>query len=94
MSIIIQIKTIIFSIIFGVFFSIALRFNYKYIVGSKKLFSAILTFLFVLVFTLLYFIILKYINYGIFHQYEILCIIIGFLVENLVYSVVEKRLKK
>lgn len=94
MSIDIQIKTILFSFVFGFIFSICLNFNYKYIIGKKKVLSPILTFLFVLVFTLLYFIILKNINYGIFHVYEIFCIFFGFLFENLMYGMVEKYRKK
>lgn len=90
MDIIVQVKTILFSIAFGIVFSIALRFNYKYIIGNRKILSFILTLLFVFVFTLLYFIILRYINYGIFNYYEIISIVIGFIFE----SVVEKKLKK
>ena len=94
MDIDIQIKIILFSLVFGFIFSFFLRFNYKYIVGCKKFLSFILSFLFVLVSSLLYFIILKKINFGIFHQYEILCIVIGFFFENLVVCMVEKKLKK
>ena len=94
MSINIQIKTILFSAFFGIVFSLFLGFNYKYIVGMRKLLSPILTLLFVLVFTLLYFICLNHINYGVFHIYEIFCIIFGFLFENLVYGIVEKKRKK
>ena len=93
MSIIVQIKTILFSIIYGVFFSFVVGINYKYIIG-KGIFSLIISFLLVLVLTLLYFIILRYINYGVFHYIEILSIIVGFIIENLIYRIVEKRLKK
>lgn len=94
MSIIVQIKTILFSILFGIIFSVVIGLNYKYICGTKKILSFILTFMLVLVFTLLYFICLKYINFGIFHYYEILSIIFGFIVENLFYRIVEKKIKK
>lgn len=93
MSIDIQIKTIFFSLIYGFVFSLVVGLNYKYISG-KKLVSFILTFMLVLVFTLLFFIVLKRINYGVFHYYEILSILLGFLLENLVYRLVEKKLKK
>lgn len=94
MDIIVQIKTIIFSFLFGIFFSIMLGLNYKYITGSRKFLSIILTFMFVIVNVLLYFIIMKKINDGIFHQYEVLFIILGFLFENLIYRLVYKKLKK
>jgi len=91
MDIIVQIKTIIFSIVFGFVFSLFLHFNYKYIVGGKLL-SFIFTFLFVLVFTFLFFIGLQYINNGVFHFYEIVCIAIGFTLESLIF--IEKKFKK
>lgn len=94
MNIIVQIKTILFSIVFGFLFSISLRFNYKYIIGSKKILSIILTLLFVIVFTLFYFILLEYINCGIFNYYEIISIVLGFVIENLVVMIVEKKIKK
>lgn len=93
MSIIVQIKTILFSIFFGVLFSFVVGLNYKYIVG-KGIFSFVLSFMLVLVMTLFYFIILRYINFGVFHYIELLSIIFGFIVENLVFGIVEKRLKK
>jgi len=93
MSIDIQIKTILFSLIYGFVFSFVIGLNYKYICG-KGLFSFILSFMLVLVFTLIFFIGLKYINYGVFHCHEVLAIIIGFLLENLMYSFVEKKFKK
>ena len=93
MSIVVQIKTIIFSVLYGVFFSFVVGLNYKYIVG-KGMFSLILSLMLVLVLTLLYFIVLRYINFGIFHYIEILSIIFGFFVENLIFGIVEKRLKK
>ena len=93
MDISIQFKTIIFSILYGVFFSLMLSINYKYLIGNKYL-SIIVSLLFVIVNVLIYFIILKKINYGIFHPYEILCIVIGFIVENLLSHLVYKKIKK
>lgn len=91
MDIIVQIKTIVFSFVFGFLFSLLLRFNYKYIVG-RKLLSLVFTLLFVFVFTLLFFIGLQYINNGVFHYYEVVCIAIGFTLESLLF--IEKKLKK
>lgn len=94
MSLIVQIKTIIFSVLYGFFFYIFLCFNYKYITGKKKILKVILSFMFVVVNVLLYFICLKKINFGIFHIYEILSIIFGFIVCNLIVYAVDKRRKK
>jgi len=79
--------------LFGMFFSFVVGFNYKYII-CKGFFSLILTFMLVLVMTLLYFIMLRYINFGIFHYIEILSIIFGFFIENIICRKVEKILKK
>ncbi len=94
MDIIVQIKTIIVSFLFGIFFSIVLGFNYKFIIGGRKVLGIILTFMFVIVNVLLYFIIMRRINYGIFHQYEILSIILGFFCENLAHRFIYKCFKK
>lgn len=94
MNIVLQIKTIVFSFLYGVFFSIMLGFNYKYIVGSRKLFSFFLSFLFVLVNVLLYFIILKKINFGVFHYYEILFIILGFVFENVLFKFLKCKISR
>jgi len=67
--------------------------NYKYLVG-KKVLSFFLSFIFVLVFVFLFFLFLRKINYGVFSIYEILLIIFGFILENLMYHMVEKKMKK
>ena len=94
MNIFVQIKTIIFSFIYGMFFCFFLGLNYKYIIGDRFFLKVILTFMFVVVNVLLYFIILKKINFGIFHIYEIIAIITGFLFYNLICFYVESKRKK
>lgn len=93
MNINIQIETIIFSFLYGIFFSLLLGFNYKYIVGSRKILGIIVTFLFVMVNVLLYFIILRKINFGFFHHYEVLCIILGFCFENIVSRLIKCKIR-
>lgn len=82
MSLNIQINTFIASFLFGLFFGIELRLNHKFIYQSNKTYKILTTFFFVIVNVLIYFIILKKVNYGILHIYAILAIIIGFLVEH------------
>ena len=86
MNIKLQITTLLFSFLYGIFFSFFLSLNYKFIYSDKKILKTIISFLFIIVCVLLYFIILKKINYGIFHVYEILMIILGFVLENLIVS--------
>ena len=92
MNILTQIRTIVISIIYGYFFSLMININYKYLT-KNKLFNIILTFTFIITFVLIYFIIIKKINNAIFSQYEILCIVIGFIIENITPKVEKKRKK-
>ena len=88
-----QIKTIIFSIIYGIIFSCLIDVNHKYLTKTKII-NIIITFIFIIISVLIYFILLKNINNGIFNNYEIICIILGFIIENLIHAKVEKIRKK
>lgn len=94
MDIKIQLITLIFSFFYGIFFSIYLGINYKYIYSNKKIFKIIITFLVVITSVLLYFIILRKINNGILHPYHILALIIGFIFQNLIKEKLVKIIKK
>lgn len=89
-----QFVTIGISFLFGIIFSLQLSLTYKFIYSDKKIYKIIFTFLLVLVNTLLYFILLKKFNNGILHPYGILFIIIGFIVEIFVKTLVVKKLHK
>lgn len=93
MNIKLQIITLLFSFLYGIFFSFFLSFNYKFIYSDKRIFKIIISFLFIIVCVLLYFIILKNINNGIFHIYEILMIILGFVLENLIVRFIANKKK-
>lgn len=93
MNIKIQITTLLFSFLYGIFFSFFLSLNYKFIYSNKKLFKTVISLLVVVLSVLLYFIILKKINYGIFHIYEILMITLGFIVENIIVSIIANKKK-
>lgn len=82
MSLTVQINTLLFSLIFGVFFSFLLFFLYKIINKLKGVYKTILTFIFVITSSLLYFMILRKINYGIMHLYNILAIVVGYIIGN------------
>lgn len=80
----IQIKTLLFSFLFGIFFSVFLNINYKLIYNNKKFYRIITSFIFVMINVIIYFIILRKINNGILHIYSIFMIILGFIFENIV----------
>lgn len=82
MELSIQIKSIIFSFLYGIIFSFLVNLNYKFLHCSKKLFRVVINFFFVLDNVLLYFIILRYINNGIIHYYFVIALILGFISVN------------
>lgn len=94
MNLIIQIKTIVASIIFGVYFSIILSLSYRLIYHKKEFVKLIFTPIIIGLNTILYFFIIKKINYGIFHIYEILCIIFGVVLETVIAKVIANIRKK
>jgi len=89
----IQLKSILFSFLYGCFFSILLNLNYKFIYYSKGIKKILINIFFVIDNVLLYFIILRYINCGIFHFYFLLSIILGFVIVNKVTSKIFFTLK-
>lgn len=99
MSLQVQIQSLIFSFIFGLFFSCLLNLNYHYLMHDKIGFRIVTNILFVLDMVLLYFILLKLINNGILHVYFFICLFLGFLLgisktKKLRFSLKKKSHKK
>ena len=94
MDIHIQIRTLLISFVYGLFFSFFLELNYRFIYSDKKIFKIIISFLIVILNVLLYFIILKKVNNGIFHIYEILSLSLGVIIENWVSGIIAKKVKR
>lgn len=98
MSLDLQIKTIIFSFLFGIYLSIILDINYKFLYHDKKSIRFLSTFILIIGNVLLYFLILQKINQGVLHLYGILLIIIGYLLEHFLHhkilSIIAKDKKK
>lgn len=82
----IQIKSMVYSFLYGIFFYYLLKLNYKFIYYSKGLKKLLINMFFIIDNVFLYFIILRYINYGVFHFYFLLSIILGFILVNKVTS--------
>lgn len=81
MSLKIQLLTLIYSFLFGIFFGIMLKLNSKFLYSDKKVEKILTSLLFTIVNVLLYFIVLKKINNAILHPYSILILLLGFFVE-------------
>ena len=78
----IQIYSLLFSYLYGLIFYFLVRLNKKYLYNNKL--SFVIDILFVIDNVLLYFIILRYINNGIFHIYFSLMIILGFTTSHFI----------
>ena len=87
----IQIYSLIVSFLYGILFFIMLDLNSRYIYASYIYIKIIISFLFILDMSLLYFIILLYINNGYIHFYFFLCIIIGYIVCKVIKKKIVKR---
>lgn len=85
MNLKVQIITLVFSFLYGSFFSFLLTIQYRFIYAKEKWFQYCFTILFVLVMTFLYFLILRKINYGILHPYAFLSMIVGYSIEHLLH---------
>lgn len=90
----IQINSLIFSFAFGIFFSLFLTLNHKIIYNSKKIIKFVGTALVVFSSVLLYFVILLNINNATFHPYELIMIILGFYIENLIHQKLKRKKKR
>jgi len=90
----IQINLIIFSFIFGFLFSILLEIFNKKIDKCKKNVKLILSFLVVILSTIIYFEGIKKIGNAIFHIYSIITIIVGFISYDLLLRLIANNSKK
>lgn len=82
----VQIISFVVSFCYGIFFYLLLELNSKLLYSSHFLVRIIVSFLFVLFHTLLYFLIMMKINYGYIHIYFFLCIVGGYLVCKVIYK--------
>ncbi len=75
-----QIKSILFSFIYGILISFLFNINYFLLLNRKKIIKIFSSIFFVFDFSLLYFYVLEYINFGYIHFYLILFFICGFAI--------------
>lgn len=79
MNLVIQIKSICVSFLFGIGLSFLINVNYSFLFSGKKIVKIIGNLLFSFDMALLYFICIKKINQGIIHPYFYILILAGFL---------------
>lgn len=83
MALRIQIISLLFSFVFGIFFSICTNLNYRYLFTKKLVFKIIITGVYIMDCSLLYFLIMRKINQGIINYYFILFVGLGYLFSTL-----------
>lgn len=83
-SLSIQLKLIIFSFIFGFFFSLLIEWFNNLSKKCKPYLKIVLSFIVVFIMSLIYFMGCQKISNSIFHIYNIICIVIGYIVYNLI----------
>ena len=82
----IQIFSLLYSFIYGIIFYIFLEVNQKFLYEGKIVYRIIISFLFVIFISLLYFLILIKINNGILHLYFFLTMFTGYLLSFVIYK--------
>ena len=87
----VQIISLVVSFCYGIFFYLLLELNSRFLYSSHIVVRIIVSFLFVMFHTLLYFLILMKINYGYIHFYFFLCIILGYILCKVVFKKIVKK---
>lgn len=77
MILILQIKSLLFSFIYGMFFCFTFYINKKVLLVKNKLIRIIINLLFIVDHTLIYFLLIKVINNSILHIYMLFMFLIG-----------------
>ena len=89
----IQILSLVVSFLYGIFFYVLLDINYKFLISSNWFIKILSSLIFVLVNTLLYFIILVYINHGYIHIYFFICMLGGYFLCKVLFKWFESKTK-
>lgn len=89
----VQIISLLFSFGYGIIFFLLLELNYKFLYNGKTIYRIIVSFLFVLFISLLYFISMLKINNGILHIYFFLSLFTGYLLSFVIYGKINCKKK-
>ena len=81
-----QLQLLVVSFLYGIFVFFTLEINAKFIYNLRKFFRYPITFLFSLLHSLLYFLILLFLNYGYLHIYGIIMTFLSFLLTSFIYN--------
>lgn len=81
----VQIYSFLYSFFYGIFVFILLEVNYKLLYTGKVIYKIIVSFLFVMFISLLYFYGLVRINNGIIHIYFLMMLFTGYMLSFVIY---------
>ena len=84
-----QIISLIFSTFYGIVFSICTNLNYRFLFSKNKVFTII----YIIDFSLLYFLLIKKINQGVIHEYFLLAIGVGYLISFISFTEIVNNFK-
>ncbi len=93
MSLDTQIISLLFSFGYGIFVSYLFNFNYNFIYLSSLLYRIVINILFTTDLALVYFLLIKVINYGVIHIYFVFAFLLGFILFVNRYKFLRKLIK-
>lgn len=88
-----QLISFFVSFVFGIFFSFFISITYKTFKKSKKFLKFLSSFLVTTSLSIVYFLILKKISSGMFHEYFLFFLLLGCFTENM-FSKFANKIKK
>jgi len=89
----IQILSLLYSFFYGIVFYFLLEVNHKFLYEGKIVYRIIISFLFIILMSLLYFFGLVKINNGIIHLYFYLSLFTGYLLSFVIYRKINCKKK-
>lgn len=86
MSLKIQIYSVLYSFLFGIYFSYILKLFKKYIYNNNIIIKTVSNLVIVIINSFIYFIGINKINNGILHPYTYITLILGFYFIDIIYK--------
>ena len=86
MSLKIQIYSVLYSFLFGIYFSYILKLFKKYIYNNNIIIKTVSILVIVIINSFIYFIGINKINNGILHPYTFITLILGFYFIDIIYK--------
>ncbi len=93
MTLEVQIQSLIYSFVYGLFLALLMNLGYRYLFTGKKWRRYLFDFLFVLASAILYFALLRMINEGIIHPYFLLSLFLGAILGNRKTKIVRRKIQ-